>query len=485
MQNQTIERIKLYDTLSRSERELAPEDGQTFRFYCCGPTVYGPAHIGNFRTFVVQDLFRRTLELTGAATRHVRNLTDVDDKTIRQSQVEGKSLGEFTRYWTQRFHADCERLGMLSPAVEPGAVDHIPQQISLIEQLIERGHAYRSEDGSVYFSVDSFPEYGKLAHLDRENLKAGAGQAQLSDEYEKESLADFALWKAWKPEDGENYWESPWGRGRPGWHIECSAMSMEYLGTTLDLHSGGVDLIFPHHENEIAQSEGATGKTFARHWFHVTHLLVDGGKMSKSKGNLFTVSDLEERGYTPEELRYVLLMGYYRQQLNFTFDSLRTARVVLKRIAKAVQKITKLHPEASIPSYQELCELAAKGEIQGGLFLPAWQALLHDLNTPDTLGKFYSALKVWESRPDEDPDFAQSWLGFWRVVHAFGWQLPKVEEQESVQAPEEVQQLAQLRWEAKQSRNFAESDRLRQEILDQGWEVKDRRDGYDLISKSH
>jgi cysteinyl-tRNA synthetase len=255
MDKPLTERIKLYDTLSRTERELAPEDGKVFRFYCCGPTVYGPAHIGNFRTFVVQDLFRRVLELTGVKTKHVRNLTDVDDKTIRQSQAEGKTLTEFTNFWTEKYHEDCKKLNILTPAVEPGAVEHIPQQIALIERLMEKGHAYRSEDGSVYFSVDSFPEYGKLAHLDRENLKAGAGQAQLSDEYEKDSLADFALWKAWKQEDGDNYWQSPWGKGRPGWHIECSAMSMEYLGETLDLHSGGVDLIFPHHENEIAQSD--------------------------------------------------------------------------------------------------------------------------------------------------------------------------------------------------------------------------------------
>lgn len=482
MDNQVNERIRLYDTLSRSERALVPEDGQTFRFYCCGPTVYGPAHIGNFRTFVVQDMFRRTLELTGVKTRHVRNLTDVDDKTIRQSQAEGKTLEAFTRYWTEYFHEDCEKLGMLEPAVEPGAIAHIPQQISLIERLIEKGHAYQSDDGSVYFSVDSFPEYGKLAHLDREHLKAGAGQAQLSDEYEKESLADFALWKAWKPEDGENYWESPWGKGRPGWHVECSAMSMEYLGTTLDLHSGGVDLIFPHHENEIAQSEGATGKTFAHHWFHVTHLLVDGGKMSKSKGNLFTLSDLEEKGFTSQELRYVLLMGHYRQQLNFTLDSLRTARLALKRIARAVAKITALYPELVSPTYQELCATAAQGSLEGGLFQPAWQGLLHDLNTPEALGKFFSALKIWETRPEEDTEIAQSWLGFWRIIYAFGWQLPLEDEGPKAEIPEDIEQLAQLRWEAKQSREFAEADRLRAEILSQGWEIKDRKDGYDLVS---
>ncbi len=483
MDKPLAERIRLYDTLSRSDRELAPEDGQTFRFYCCGPTVYGPAHIGNFRTFVVQDLFRRVLELTGVKTRHVRNLTDVDDKTIRQSQAEGKTLTEFTRFWTEKYHADCEKLHILSPAVEPGAVEHIPQQITLIEKLIEKGHAYRSEDGSVYYSVDSFPEYGKLAHLDRENLKAGAGQAQLSDEYEKDSLADFALWKAWKQEDGDNYWQSPWGKGRPGWHIECSAMSMEYLGETLDLHSGGVDLIFPHHENEIAQSEGATGKPFSRHWFHVTHLLVDGGKMSKSKGNLYTLSDLEQRGYSADEVRYVLLMGHYRQQLNFTFDSLKTAHAALKRIAKAVTRQMAQHPQLKPLSYEESVAESRHAASDGGIFQSAWESLLRDLNTADALGRFYTALREWEGETVTVPT-ALDWFGFWRIVRAFGWELTFAEEPKEESVPDDVRQLAQQRWEAKQSRNFAEADRLRGVLAEQGWEVKDNKDGFVLNALS-
>lgn len=473
---ETQSKLSLHDTLTRSERSLSPEDGEVFRFYCCGPTVYGPAHIGNFRTFVTQDLFRRVLEVSGLKTRHVRNLTDVDDKTIRQSQAEGKSLTEFTNYWTEQFHRDCGKLNLLTPAVEPSAVEHIPQQIELIGQLIERGLAYRSEDGSVYFSVDAFPEYGKLAHLDRSQLKSGAGQANLSDEYEKESVADFALWKAHKPEDGPNSWDSPWGPGRPGWHIECSAMAMHYLGKTLDLHSGGVDLIFPHHENEIAQSEGATGIPFARHWFHVTHLLVDGGKMSKSKGNLFTVADLEEKGHSPAELRYALLVGHYRQPLNFTFDSLRIARQALQRIAKAAQKFQEAHPELQPLSYEEV---VAKSSAQGGEFDPACAALLDDLNAPEALGRFFVALRTWESgAPCADP--AAAWLGFWRVVHAFGWQLPSGEPEAAAEAPEEIKALAEQRWQAKQSRDFAAADQLRDKLAQAGWVVKDRKDGYDL-----
>ena len=249
--------MRLFDTLTRTEHELRPIDGSTYRFYCCGPTVYGPAHIGNFRTFVLQDVFRRTLETGGTRTLHVRNITDVDDKTIRDSQRAGQSLSAFTAGWTAKFHADCGKIGLLPPHIEPGAVEHIPQQIDMIGRLIENGHAYASDDGSVYFKISSYPGYGRLSHLDERELHLGKTQGTRSnaDEYEKDSLSDFVLWKSRRPEDGKNFWPSPWGDGRPGWHLECSAMIQEYLGDTFDLHSGGVDLIFPHHENEIAQSQ--------------------------------------------------------------------------------------------------------------------------------------------------------------------------------------------------------------------------------------
>lgn len=291
----------LHDTLTRTERELSPSDGKTFRFYCCGPTVYGPAHIGNFRTFVLQDVFRRTLETGGTRTLHVRNLTDVDDKTIRDSQSAGKSLKDFTAFWTEKFHTDCKALALLPPHIEPSAIEHIPQQIAMISALVEKGHAYPSGDGSVYFKISSFPDYGKLSRLDTRELDLGKTQNARAnaDEYEKDSISDFVLWKARRDEDGENFWPSPWGDGRPGWHLECSAMIQEYLGESFDLHGGGEDLVFPHHENEIAQSQCACGGNFAAHWFHSTHLLVDGGKMSKSKGNLYTLEDLEEKASLP------------------------------------------------------------------------------------------------------------------------------------------------------------------------------------------
>ncbi|MDA7914582.1 cysteine--tRNA ligase, partial [Akkermansiaceae bacterium] len=266
-------------------------DGKVFRFYCCGPTVYGPAHIGNFRTFVIQDVMRRVLELGGMKTKHVRNITDVDDKTIRDSVSAGMQLADFTAQWRDRFHADCVALNCLKPHIEPSAVEHIPEQVAMIEELLEKGHAYASEDGSVYFRITSFSEYGKLSRLDQRELDLGKTQNERanSDEYEKDNIADFVLWKSRRDEDGDNYWSSPWGEGRPGWHLECSAMILKYLGRTFDLHSGGEDLVFPHHENELAQSKCSCGGEFARHWFHSTHLLVNGKKMSKSSGTLYTL----------------------------------------------------------------------------------------------------------------------------------------------------------------------------------------------------
>ena len=323
-----MKRLHLHDTLSRDRCEIFPEDGEKFRFYCCGPTVYGPAHIGNFRAFLVQDLFRRVIELSGIKTLHVRNITDVDDKTIREAQKSELSLVEFTAGWTERFHQDAKQLNMLDPHLEPSAVQHIPEQVQLIERLIENGNAYPSGDGSVYFSVKSYSNYGKLTRIDQRDLMAGAGEtANDPDEYEKDNVCDFVLWKARKPEDGDNYWDSPWGSGRPGWHLECSAMGMKYLGETFDLHAGGVDLCFPHHENEIAQSEASTGKQFARHWFHNEHLMVDGSKMSKSLGNLYTLTDIHDRGFSAAELRYSLLSGSYRTKINFSFDRMNLSLI--------------------------------------------------------------------------------------------------------------------------------------------------------------
>jgi len=453
-------RVRLFDTLRREVVALEPVDGKSFRFYCCGPTVYGPAHIGNFRTFVIQDVLRRVLELGGMKTKHVRNITDVDDKTIRDSVAAGRTLEDFTAQWRDKFHEDCEALNCLEPHVEPSAVKHVPEQISMIEELLEKGHAYASEDGSVYFKISSFPEYGKLSRLDTRELDLGKTQNERAntDEYEKDNVADFVLWKARRDEDGENYWESPWGQGRPGWHLECSAMILKYLGTTFDLHSGGEDLVFPHHENELAQSKCSCGGEFARHWFHSTHLLVNGKKMAKSSGTLYTLGDLAEEGWSAMEVRYVLIGANYRKQLNFTMESLHAAREALSKLAKAAAG------QAS-PGYREL---AKSGDL--GIFAGAFEKLNEDLNTAAALGELFGNLKKASSEAD--------WRGFFSVLTALGLTLP---EPEGVEVPDEIAELAKLRWEARQGKDWEASDRYRDELAGKGWVVKDGREGYEVV----
>ena len=467
--------LRLYDTLTREVREVFAMDGKSVRFYCCGPTVYGPAHVGNFRTFVLQDVFRRTLEANGYKTYHARNLTDVDDKTIRQSQAEGVSLSEFTQRWTKRFEQDCEALNLLTPHIQPSAVGHVPEQIALIERLIEGGKAYQAPDGSVYFKVDAFEKYGALSRLAERQITTSSTERESSDEYDRDSAADFALWKARRPEDGENYWESPWGQGRPGWHIECSAICLKHLGESFDLHSGGVDLVFPHHENEIAQVEAVTDKPFARHWFHIAHLMVEGTKMSKSLGNLYTLEDIQARGHTAEEVRYVLLSGSYRQPLNFTFDSLQAAGKALKKISDFSSRI------------QFNTTANTGGQSTGfGPFKPVLDAVSNDLNTADALGKLFGLIRelsdAWESGEFEKDVQAKETLhnGFRAVLDLFGFSL--IQEKQDV-VPDEILALAEERWQAKLSQDWAAADLLRGKIEQAGWAVKDSKDSY-MLSKS-
>ncbi len=462
----------LQDTLTRSQKEITPLDGRTYRFYCCGPTVYGPAHIGNFRTFVLQDVFRRTLETGGTRTLHVRNLTDVDDKTIRDSQAAGKTLRDFTKGWTEKFHADCEALACLPPHIEPSAIEHIPQQIAMIATLVQKGHAYASDDGSVYFKISSFPAYGKLSHLEDRELDLGKTQNARAnaDEYEKDNISDFVLWKSRREEDGENFWESPWGQGRPGWHLECSAMIAEYLGDSFDMHSGGVDLVFPHHENEIAQSRCACGGSFAAHWFHVTHLLVDGGKMSKSLGNMYTIADLEEKGFTAMEVRYVLIGAHYRKQLNFTLDSLSGAKEALSKLAKSAAKLAENMGSAT--------SLDSAGF---GPFQPAWESLNDDLNTPGALGGIFTGLR--EASKLTGKEAAAALAGLNRILKALGIILPEISK-ETTDIPPEIQEIAETRWTARANRDWATSDTLRDALQEKGWSVKDGKEGYTLSESS-
>lgn len=458
--------FKLINTLSGKKETVYAEDNKNLRFYCCGPTVYGPAHIGNFRAFTTQDVFRRTAEALGLSTMHVRNVTDFDDKTIRKSQEEGKSLIEFTDYWKSAFHKDSMELNNLAPHIEPSALAHIPEQIALIQSLVEQGHAYQAEDQSVYFRISSFDEYGKLSGLKKEDRKENAdGRLNANDEYAKEDFADFALWKAWKAEDGTNKWESPWGAGRPGWHVECSAMSMKYLGESYDLHSGGVDLVFPHHENEIAQSEACTHKRFVRHWFHIAHLKVNGSKMSKSLGNLYTLEEVKERGFTAEELRYVLISGHYRQPLNFTWESLNASKSALVKLRKFKKQLGDSVSQSTIEGF--------------GPFEPVMQALADDLNVAKALGLLFTM--IGELEKSETETLTPYAPAFEKVMFALGF---KLEEPEEAEVPEEVCKLAKARWEAKVNKDWSLADKLRIEIGEKGWLVKDAKDGYELMSQN-
>jgi cysteinyl-tRNA synthetase len=452
--------ITLFDSLSRSPRILQPShaDG-LYRFYNCGPTVYAPAHIGNFRTFVVNDLVRRILELEFGPERvlHVRNITDVDDKTIRRSREEGRPLGEVTRKWTDKFHADCDALNCMRPHVEPTATGHIPEQVGMIADLMGKGHAYATADGSVYFKVASFPGYGALSRVKERELQIGSAlsnKPQTADADEKEDGSDFALWKAWKPEDGEVRWPGPPGAaaGRPGWHIECSAMSRKHLGETIDLHTGGVDLLFPHHENEIAQSECCTGNRFALHWYHSEHLLVDGKKMSKSLGNLYTLDDLRDKGFSPMVLRYALLSGHPRKQLNFSLDSLHAAEKAL----------------ANLRNFRAL--LAPAGGDEGSC-ASVLEALRDDLNTPAALGALFTVVNRGPA--------GVSLKSFDQALFALGLKLD-APAAATIEAPTEIKELAAQRWAAKQAKQWAEADRLRQELAGRGWSMLDSKTEYKL-----
>jgi cysteinyl-tRNA synthetase len=462
-------------------------DLNRYRFYVCGLTVYGPGHVGNFRTMILNDVLRRVLEVAGLNPYYVRNITDVDDKTIVNSIKEGLTLKAFTQKWTAKFHEDCERLNLIVPDVEPKATEHLKEQIDLIETLIAKGNAYVGADGSVYYKVRSFSDYGKLAHFKIDELQTqdtnSAGQQNLSDEYSRESAADFALWKARKPEDGDNFWEGPQdpatGKrlpGRPGWHIECSAMSMRYLGETFDLHGGGEDLCFPHHENEIAQSEAATGKPLANHWMHCVHLLVDGKKMSKSLGNFFTLDDLVAQGHDVMAVRYLLVSAHYRQHLNLTQHGLGASQSALQKLEKQVEVWLKV-ANMSVETFQNLNPLTEDRFHEASVFRPVLDFLLDDLNTPAALGALFSAMKEISTEPKVLTKELQC---FATILYALGIKLFTAVQPEKIEAPDFVREKAQARWEAKQKRDWALSDLLRNEVTAAGWRIHDRKDGFDL-----
>jgi len=463
--------LKLFNTLSRSVQEFTPLDpaGKLVGMYCCGPTVYDFAHIGNWRTFVFSDLVRRYLEFKGYAVTHVMNITDIEDKIIKRVRESNTTLKEFTGKYEAEFVNDLKTLTCRLPHQTPRATEFISDIISLIEKLIQRGIAYKAADGSVYFSIDKYRgcgcTYGQLVKLNFDEMRVG--ERVKSDDYAKESVADFALWKARVPEDGTVFWPSPWGEGRPGWHIECSAMSMKILGPSFDLHLGGEDLMFPHHEDEIAQSEGAgvqaKGQRFVKHWLHGAHLLVEGKKMSKSLGNFFTLRDLLNKGFTGREVRYLLLTAHYRETFNFTLEGLQGARTSLSRIDECIGKLREIAGGSSAPADAKLVQQFT-------------DALDEDLNVAGGWGVIFEWVRDTNRRIAENsltPAEAASALAAWEKIDTVLGVGVKTE----TEVPAEMLALAEARTAAKKAKDFKRADTIREELKAKGWAIEDTAKG--------
>ena len=453
--------FKIFNTMSRKKEVFKPLKKGEVTMYICGPTVYDYPHIGNYRAYVFGDLLNRYLKYIDYKVRFVMNLTDVDDKTIKNSCKEGVSLKEYTEKYIKAFFEDLDTLNIVRADVYPKATEHIKEMVALVKKLLDKGLAYKSEDGCIYYPISKFKDYGKLAHLDPEQLKEGVSGKVLSDEYDKENVHDFALWKAWTPEDDAVFWETEIGKGRPGWHIECSAMSMKYLGETFDIHGGGVDLIFPHHQNEIAQAEGATGKLFVKYWVHNEWLLVEGKKMSKSLGNFYTLRDILDKGYHPMAIRYLLMSTHYRQQLNFTFKGLEAARNALQRIWDFMKKLDEVNGKGDAKLVDKLINKARKDfdaalnddlEISRALaavfeFIKEVNIALGNLNKKD-------AVKIKEFMADLDKV-----LGFIVV------------KEEKIS--EDIQKLVDEREAARKAKDFKKADEIRDRLKEQGIVLED------------
>ncbi len=489
--------MRLFNTLSGQVEDLVPSDGKALRMYACGPTVYDYGHIGNFRTFLQVDVLRRTLRLLGTDVRHVMNITDVDDKIIRNATAAKLSITDYTRKYQEAFFQDLDALQVQRPEIVARATENIPAMVALIQRLTEQDIAYRAEDGSWYFRIARFPEYGKLSRKDFGGITDGARIDV--DEYEKDSARDFALWKAPKP--GEHQWQTALGPGRPGWHIECSAMAMEFLGESFDLHAGGEDLMFPHHENEIAQSESATHRTFARHWFHVRFLLVEGRKMSKSEGNFYTLRDLLLRGYKASAIRMLLISVPYRQQLNFTFEGLAAETIAVERLRTFRDRVRNTPwPGRPAPS-PDSSEISALARDTRARFAAA---LADDLNTAEaraaifemvravnacadagaffagdqqavleTLREFDQVFAVLDDHDDQWTRFTLQWAeSEGRLKDAAPEVLARLE-----LSDEQIQALVDERTQAKRTRNFARADQIRNDLAAKGILLEDSKDG--------
>ncbi len=459
--------LKLFNTRTRSLQEFVPLDpaGKKIGMYCCGPTVYDFAHIGNWRTFIFGDLVRRYLEFRGYPVQHVMNITDVEDKIIKRVRESGQPLRQFTARFENAFFEDASALNCRKPHQTPRATEHIPEIISLIEKLAQRGIAYRAADNSVYFSIEKYRslggQYGQLINLNFEEMRVG--ERVKSDDYAKEAVADFALWKARMPEDGDVFWTSPWGEGRPGWHIECSAMSMKLLGPSFDLHLGGEDLVFPHHEDEIAQSEGAAvqgpGSHFVKYWLHGAHLMVEGRKMAKSLGNFFTLRDLLAKGYTGREIRCLLLSAHYRETFNFTLDGLQSARQALTRIDECLNRLREIAAGAAGREDQEVLEKFSK-------------ALDDDLNISGAWGVVFDWVRDTNRRLAEnsmEAAAAANALATWdRMDAVLGVGKPA-----EIAIPIEITGLLEARQAARKAKDFKRADAIRDELKAKGWIIED------------
>jgi cysteinyl-tRNA synthetase len=467
--------LRFFNTYSRELEDFEPSDpaNRKISIYTCGPTVYSRAHIGNFRAYVFEDLLQRHLELRGYKVHRVMNITDVDDKTIRGASEAGVPLQKFTAQFKEAFFEDFETLRIKRADEFPAATDqrYIARMIEMISALISHGLAYQADDKSVYFRINKFPDYGKLAHFDLTQLQS-TGRVK-HDEYDKEHIGDFALWKAWDEEDGNVKWDSPWGPGRPGWHIECSAMATALLGDQIDIHCGGVDNIFPHHEAEIAQTEGVTGEKFVRYWLHCAHLLVDGQKMAKSLGNFYTVPDILAKGYTGREIRYALMRVHYRAPLNFTWEGVKEARESLGRIDEWLARLRELAKNVERPT------LHAQRSIEKNDFE---DALDDDLNISAALGFLFESIRETNRAMDEtrlDTASASACLDWWKRINT----VLDLETEAEVPVPAEVAQLAKDRENARREKNWKRSDELRDRIFALGWEVRDTKDGQKLTPR--
>jgi cysteinyl-tRNA synthetase len=463
--------LKLFNTLSRSIQEFAPLDpaGKKIGMYCCGPTVYDFAHIGNWRTFVFADLVRRYLEFKGHSVTHVMNITDIEDKIIKGVREAKTTLPEFTGRYEAAFFEDLKTLNCRELHQKPRATEHIPEIISLIEKLLARGVAYKAADGSVYFSIEKYRgcgcNYGQLLKLNFDEMRAG--ERVKSDEYAKESVVDFALWKSRVPDDGDIFWPSPFGEGRPGWHIECSAMSMKILGSSFDLHLGGEDLIFPHHEDEIAQSESATGQPFVKYWLHGAFLLVEGKKMSKSLGNFFTLRDLLAKGFTGREVRFLLLSAHYRETFNFKLDGLAGARTSLARIDECLAKLREVAALDDDPINR-----GKTWPMQQFTIKRFTESLDDDLNISAAWGVIFEWVRENNKRLVENtlhPPEATAALAAWEKIDS----VLGIGMKSETEIPAEILVLLEARQAARKAKDFIKSDAIRDELKAKGWVIED------------